>query len=143
MLALVPTFISAQNATVVTDNPVGVSYGATLPDLTTTDIRGSFVAQSDASGTGVLFQVSLSGFPDEGQPFLYHIHENPISGGNCSTAGGHLDPFERGDSPACVADLPQTCQVGDLSGKHGKINGTGFSAKFVESSLHCMYFARR
>jgi Cu/Zn superoxide dismutase len=121
--------VFAQDATAVTNNPAGVSYGATLPDLTTTNIRGSVVAQSDPSGTGVLFQVTLAGFPAEGGPFLYHIHANPIVDGNCSTAGGHLDPFNRGDSPACDASEPSTCQVGDLSGKHGKINGTTFSAK--------------
>lgn len=119
----------AQDATVVTDNAAGISYSATLPNLVTSDIRGSVVGQSNPSGEGVLFQVSLSGFPTEGGPFLYHIHDNPIANGNCSTAGGHLDPFLRGDSPACDSENPSTCQVGDLSGKHGKINGTTFSAK--------------
>ncbi|KAL1306672.1 hypothetical protein AAFC00_005344 [Neodothiora populina] len=118
----------AQNAVEVDDNPSGVTFGATLPNLGTTDIRGSLVAQSNPSGVGALFQVSFSGFPSEGGPFLYHIHAND----NCETPGGHLDPFGRGDSPSCVSSSPNTCQVGDLSGKHGKINGTSFSANYVD-----------
>lgn len=41
--------------------------------------------------------------------------------GNCTSTGPHLDPFERGEMPACDTALPQTCQVGDLAGKHGSI----------------------
>lgn len=127
--ALFVSVVLAQNAIEVTGNPLGASYLATLPDLTSTNIRGSVLASSNPNGTGVLFQVSLSGFPDEGGPFLYHIHVNPITDGNFTTAGGHLDPFLRGDSPSCAADLPATCQVGDLSGKHGKVNGTSYAGK--------------
>lgn len=129
VVAIFFAVVSGQNATVVTGNPLGASYLATLPDIVSANIRGSVLASSDPSGTGVLFQVSFSGFPDEGGPFLYHVHNYPITDGNFSTAGGHLDPFLRGDSPSCDAGLPATCQVGDLSGKHGKINGTTFSAK--------------
>ena len=129
LFTLLCSIVIAQDATAVTNNAPGVEYGATLPDLTTTDIRGSVVAQSNPGGPGILVQASFSGFPDQGGPFLYHIHTNPISNGNCSTAGSHLDPFGRGETPACAADDPSSCQVGDLSGKHGKINGTTFSAK--------------
>lgn len=137
------------NATVTTDNVIGAVYSATLPDSSLTAIRGSVVARTVPDGTGVNFQVSLSGFPAAGGPFrmlpnpvmlshsikaneieVYHIHNNPISSdGNCSSAGSHVDPFERGETPGCDASLPQTCQVGDLAGKHGSINGTDFSAK--------------
>jgi len=129
LFTLLCGFALAQDATEVTDNVSGVTFSPTLPNSATTDIRGSVVGSSDPSGTGVLFQVLLSGFPTEGGPFLYHIHNNPITNGNCSTAGAHLDPFLRGDSPPCDSTSPSTCQVGDLSGKHGKINGTTFSAK--------------
>ena len=52
------------NAAIVEDNPAGVSYVATLPESDTTNIRGSVVGTSNANGTGVNIQVSLSGFPD-------------------------------------------------------------------------------
>lgn len=131
-LGLLFTVVHAQNATVITTNTAGVSYEAILPNSATTNIRGSVVAQSGANDTGVLFQVNFDGFPSEGGPFLYHIHNNRITDGNCSTAGSHLDPFARGETPSCDSTYPATCQVGDLSGKHGKINDTSFSAKFVQ-----------
>ncbi len=57
----------------------------------------------------------------------------PISStGNCVSALGHLDPFIRGEQPPCDSTKPQTCQVGDLSGKHGKIISDPFSAKYVD-----------
>ncbi|KAF2996365.1 hypothetical protein E8E14_002782 [Neopestalotiopsis sp. 37M] len=39
-----------------------------------------------------------------------------------------LDPFVRGEDPACNAIIPQTCQVGDLSGKYSKITSDAFEA---------------
>jgi hypothetical protein len=41
---------------------------------------------------------------------------------------GHLDPFVRGEDPACNATIPQIYQVGDLSGKYGKITSDAFEA---------------
>jgi hypothetical protein len=41
--------------------------------------------------------------------------------GNCTATGAHLDPYLRGEATPCDADAPETCQVGDLSGKHGDI----------------------
>lgn len=62
---------------------------------------------------------------------MYHIHEYPVpSNGSCDATGDHLDPENRGESPPCDASQPQTCQVGDLAGKHGNIPALpGFSAQ--------------
>lgn len=51
-------------AQIVEDNPAGVSYVATLPERENTDIRGSVIGTSNANGTGVNFQISLTGLPD-------------------------------------------------------------------------------
>lgn len=140
------------NASVTTNNPIGAIYSATLPNSELTTIRGSVVGITMPDGVGVNFQVSLAGFPAAGGPFskflcyghakfferirltcvilVYHIHNNPISSdGNCSSAGSHVDPYQRGEMPFCDASLPETCQVGDLAGKHGAINTTDFAAK--------------
>lgn len=54
----------------------------------------------------------------------YHIHTHPISSdGNCSSALGHLSPNGIPDKPACNQLQPQTCQEGDLAGKHGLLPG--------------------
>lgn len=53
--------------------------------------------------------------------------------GNCTSTGPHLDPFERGEVPGCDSDLPQTCQVGDLAGKHGAIVTTDSETTYQTS----------
>lgn len=66
---------------------------------------------------------------------VYHIHVDPVpSDGNCTDTLGHLDPYERGESPACNPIQPETCQVGDLSGKYGTI-----SIPFSDASFQVNY----
>lgn len=121
-------------AAVVSDNPVGVTYVAALPDSRTSDIRGTVSATSGADGLGVQFTISVSGFPDPALgPFMYHLHDQPIpANGNCTAAKAHLDPYERGEVPLCAPGEPQTCQVGDLSGKHGNITGGSFETTYLD-----------
>ncbi|KAL2015889.1 hypothetical protein VTK56DRAFT_4651 [Thermocarpiscus australiensis] len=118
------------DAIAVTNNPPGVVYRATLPDSAFFDpaypnggnIQGEVIAVANPLGMGVLFSVKLSNLPRTGGPFSYHIHVAPVpENGNCTETLGHLDPFIRGETPACNAAVPATCQVGDLSGKHGAI----------------------
>uniref|UniRef100_A0A0S1MK79 superoxide dismutase n=1 Tax=Phakopsora pachyrhizi TaxID=170000 RepID=A0A0S1MK79_PHAPC len=55
--------------------------------------------------------------------FGYHIHTNPISSdGNCSSALGHLDPLQVTDAVVCNGTA-RLCQIGDLSGRNGKLPG--------------------
>lgn len=54
------------------------------------------------------------------------------SNGSCASTLGHLDPFVRGDAPPCDASAPQTCQVGDLSGKYGKVTSDPFKANYTD-----------
>lgn len=62
----------------------------------------------------------------------YHVHVNPLdASGSCASAGAHLDPANRTETPPCDATAPETCQAGDLSGKYGKINGTCASFRQV------------
>lgn len=66
-------------------------------------------------------------------PFLstvYHIHDAPVpADGNCTGTLAHLDPTQRGEQPPCDSTKPQTCQVGDLAGKHGKITSSPFQTQ--------------
>lgn len=62
---------------------------------------------------------------------VYHIHVNPVApNGSCSTVGGHLDPYNATDLVKCNMTEQDKCQVGDLSGKHGKANTSAFSARY-------------
>ena len=139
------------NALITSNNPPGVSYTATLPDSPKTGVRGSITATSNSNDTGVAISVNLFGFPDPSLgPFcklyvpyclnlldwfsnkallVYHIHDQPVpANGNCTATLAHLDPFIRGEIPPCDSSHPETCQVGDLSGKHGKIATSVFTA---------------
>ncbi|KAF2199010.1 Cu,Zn superoxide dismutase-like protein [Delitschia confertaspora ATCC 74209] len=126
--------VQAQGSTVapeVNTNPVGASFVATLPAKQGSALRGSVTAVSGANGKGVDFQVSLSGLPLSGGPFMYHIHEKPVpADGNCTGTGAHLDPYKRGETPPCNTAEKANCQVGDLSGKYGNINGTSYSTAY-------------
>ncbi|OGM46799.1 hypothetical protein ABOM_005022 [Aspergillus bombycis] len=95
------------------------------------NIDGSIRAQSAADGKGVDFTVSFSNLPEEGGPFLYHIHNAAVpSDGNCTATLSHLDPFNRGEKPPCNPSAAQTCQIGDLSGKHGKVTQDPFEEEY-------------
>jgi len=66
---------------------------------------------------------------------VYRIHVNPVpSGGNCDATLDDLDPYERGTATSCDASQPETCEVGDLSGKHGTMSpaNSGFQAFYLE-----------
>lgn len=63
---------------------------------------------------------------------VYHIHAMPVPpSGDCVATGPHVDPYVRGEVPPCDNTQPQTCQVGDLAGKHGNITTDPFSARSV------------
>ncbi|RDA89235.1 hypothetical protein CP532_0589 [Ophiocordyceps camponoti-leonardi (nom. inval.)] len=134
-----------QNAPVIKSNPSGATFEAQLPAEAFTkgslpaNVQGSIVASTPADGVGVEFKVRFNNVPQEGGPFLYHVHVNAVpSDGNCTATLAHLDPYNRGEDPPCDSSRPETCQVGDLSGKHGKANTTSsgsFSADYVDRFL--------
>jgi len=151
LITALGTFVGAQNtttpatgtlgnATTVENNPLGVIYTATLPEkqfFNANDprgnIQGSVSATANPNGIGVSFAVSVSNLPTSGGPFIYHIHAAPVpEDGNCTKTLAHLDPFIRGEAPPCDPTLPQTCQVGDLSGKYGNISSDPFTASYQD-----------
>ncbi|KPM43853.1 hypothetical protein AK830_g2659 [Neonectria ditissima] len=131
--------VAGQDASPVTDNPVGVLYKASLPDepffkQTTIDgnVKGSISASAANGGNGVRFVVKFSNLPKEGGPFLYHLHVDAAPDGNCTKTLAHLDPFERGEETPCDSNDPASCQVGDLSGKYGTIQNDPFEVEYVD-----------
>lgn len=126
------------NATVVTNNPQGAVYVATLPEAAWTklpgggNIKGHVTAVAAPGGRGVIYRVHLTNLP-EGGPFMYHLHDQPVpADGNCTKTLAHLDPFIRGEVTQCNPALPETCQVGDLSGKFGNITAPVFDQTYLD-----------
>ncbi|KAE8351016.1 superoxide dismutase, partial [Aspergillus coremiiformis] len=111
----------AEDAPVLEDNKPATVYEAVLQDKDNSTVRGSFTAWGTDNGVGIRLRVALTGVPKD--TFLnYHIHNSPVpEDGNCYATGGHLDPYQRGDQPPCNTTKPETCQVGDVSGKHGPV----------------------
>lgn len=129
-------------ATASPDQPSS-TYRAVLPDVqynpyVNTNVTGTIDAAGDPQG--VRFTVNITNLPDQAQfgPFAWHIHALPVpDDGNCTATLGHLDPTNRGELYMCDASAPETCQVGDLAGKHGgKITSEGsFETQFVDPYL--------
>ncbi|KAK9417868.1 putative Superoxide dismutase [Seiridium unicorne] len=138
VLAQGPTTGQLGNASVITNNPAGKSYVGTLPaepfwktGALDGNVKGSVTVKSSPGGTGVEYTVKFSNLPKEGGPFPFHIHAAAVpSNGNCTATLAHLDPFVRGEDPVCDSALPETCQVGDLSGKYGKITSDPYEFTF-------------
>ncbi|CAG9971543.1 unnamed protein product [Clonostachys byssicola] len=130
MMLSAAAMVSAREAPVTNNNPVGDVYQAVLPGTSFfpggPKIQGSITAQAGDNGRGVKFNVHFEGIPAAGGPFTYHLHLKPVpEGGNCTATSSHLDPYEAGAVVTCDASKPATCEVGDLAGKHGKIESAG------------------
>ena len=48
---------------------------------------------------------------------------------------GHLDPTQRGELHSCEVEAPQTCQAGDLAGKHGNITAQTWTVSYSDDYL--------
>ncbi|OBT69999.1 hypothetical protein VE03_00366 [Pseudogymnoascus sp. 23342-1-I1] len=122
MLAVASALVAstvAGEAPKVTGNP-DVTYKAEIADSNENGVAGfvEITAGTDGTGTDIEYEFKL---PEEGGPFTFHIHVNPVnSTGSCASTGGHLDPYNAGDSPACDTSKLAFCEVGDLSGKIGQ-----------------------
>ncbi|KAJ1992207.1 Superoxide dismutase [Dimargaris cristalligena] len=106
---------TADHAVAKFENPAGVSGQVTFERQ----------PKCGAQGTHVSFQFSGFGATAVG-PFSYHIHQSPVGAdGGCTATGGHFDPYAVPKTPVYTCNPAQaraTCEVGDLSGKHGKLN---------------------
>ncbi|KAG5934413.1 hypothetical protein E4U59_006243 [Claviceps monticola] len=142
ILAALEASFAAEIAAIVTKNPLDVIYTATLPSKPffeapglSGNVKGFISASAPLDGVGVRFTVRFQNLPKTGGPFPYHIHLKKAAGGNCTAAGPHLDPTDRGDKPPCDAGNLPSCQVGDLAGKYGRIDSDPFTAEYVDKYL--------
>ncbi|GEQ69825.1 hypothetical protein JCM33374_g3500 [Metschnikowia sp. JCM 33374] len=114
---------SAGAAPQVSDSPTDTLYKATFNKT----ISGS-VSFSSKNGS-TLIGVNISNLPSTGGPFMYHIHEKPVpTNGSCAGTLGHFNPY----NGTVGAATPALHEVGDLSGKHGTINGTSIQTSYID-----------
>ncbi|KAL4809488.1 superoxide dismutase [Aspergillus unguis] len=107
------------DAPVVTDNEPISLHHATLLEKDNTTVFGDITITSRLGSSALIVDVVIGGIP-EGEYLNYHIHASPVpEDGNCYRTGAHLDPYGRGQTPPCNITAPWSCEVGDLSGKHG------------------------
>ncbi|GAV54762.1 hypothetical protein ZYGR_0AS00840 [Zygosaccharomyces rouxii] len=119
--------VFAAAAPEVMDSPQNVKYEANFHE----GVEGSIKFKANSEGQ-VKVNFKLHGFPEEGAPFLYHVHEKPVpSNGSCDAALGHLNPYN--GSPDATDDADK--EVGDLSGKHGNITTNPFKTCYVDPYL--------
>ncbi|MBW0471012.1 hypothetical protein O181_010727 [Austropuccinia psidii MF-1] len=101
-------------------------------------VRAQFDFVFSVGANAMVVVVHINGL-DKVNPkgeFAYHIHTNPIGpDGNCTAALEHLNP--KNASANCDFLKPEYCQVGDLSGKFGKISGAigNFTAHYIDPFL--------
>ncbi|KAK3330043.1 Cu,Zn superoxide dismutase-like protein [Apodospora peruviana] len=129
------TLAACQNATVtgklgdarqVRNNPV---IGEVWQAKFNGTVKG--VVTAVANTVGVNYTIEVSGLAADKGPYKYHVHAKAVpADGNCADTGGHLDSYLRGDSPPCDSSKPQTCEIGDLSGKFGLVAGPTVSKSF-------------
>ncbi|RKP32490.1 Cu,Zn superoxide dismutase-like protein [Metschnikowia bicuspidata] len=126
--AAVAAVAAADSAPVLTDSPTNIVYTANFNQ--TSGVKG-FVSFMSLNGT-VSVDVNLTGFPANGGPFMYHVHERPVpTNGNCSGTLGHLNSYNGFET----APTDDTKEVGDLSGKHGMMEGPVYNATYIERYL--------
>ncbi|KAG8959229.1 hypothetical protein FRC00_001808, partial [Tulasnella sp. 408] len=100
-------------------------YGRALAIGNGIEVHLEFWGAPGGSGPTKVTVKGAGLYDNELEPYLYHIHTNPVGKErNCTVALGHLDPLHLTDSLVCDPAFPEYCQEGDLSGKHGKLNGT-------------------
>ena len=123
-IALLASLGLAQSspAVKITDNQQGVWYTAEL-NSGPGNLSGFIGILSDVKGNGVRVSYDFKDFNlTDSLEYSYHIHEKPVpSDGNCNSTGAHFDKYNVGDDHVCDKKEPETCQLGDLSGKHGAI----------------------
>lgn len=148
---LLPSTLAQTPAPPTSGNPPGVQYVAALSG----SLSGSVVASSSANGSGVEMQINVLGLPAGEWPFCESIY--PTQAGreseawcvlicvsivvyyltpstNCSGDPPVLDPYKARTGTGCNQKSPQNCAVGDLWRKHGKMEGTSYSTKYVHQS---------
>ncbi|KAI5280747.1 hypothetical protein KEM54_003513, partial [Ascosphaera aggregata] len=129
---------SAANAPLTFDNAGTVIYEASLPNKSSTPIRGVLTGKAGPNQMGIRFHLRFWNLPDDEYILLlppeYRIH----TGQNCSSIGPLFDPYNSKSINNCDIRNPATwssCAVGDLSGKHGPLPHCSYMTEYLDDYL--------
>ena len=70
------------------------------------------------------------------QPNKWHVHTDPKTS-DCASTGGHYNPFGvdlTAGSGYCGSGADVDCEVGDMSGKHGRLSTPNVAAQYSNKS---------
>ncbi|KAF9143264.1 hypothetical protein BGX30_000947 [Mortierella sp. GBA39] len=111
-----------------------------------TNLNGDFIVNFTFDKVDGGINVTLTGIKglstamaiDKAAGYQYHIHTDPVGPNyGCMATNGHLNPFN-GTAPCNTANLT-SCEIGDLSGKHGNIvptaDGTFSTIHYIDNQL--------
>jgi len=131
-LSTLASMAAASSAPLVSNNPIGASYTAQIKGGESDVTHGYVSMTSNPGGVGMKLSVNIAGLPILKGPYTYYVGDHSLSSEcECSTSGGIFDPYNAGKR-YCNRQQAQTCDVGDLSGKHGCINSTSYVASYNE-----------
>ncbi|KAH9818725.1 Cu/Zn superoxide dismutase [Melampsora americana] len=95
-----------------------------------------FIAPYKSDEVKVIISIAgLDKYSGATGPFPYHVHVNPIKNKDCESALGHLNPFKLPETEVCNPKDFKSCEVGDLSGKHGKLTPAKPFRSYIDSQL--------
>ncbi|KAI9226532.1 MAG: hypothetical protein DHS80DRAFT_25144 [Piptocephalis tieghemiana] len=123
-LALATTLVSAQSINGSNTTPMNPREAARL-FLNDDGVLAQIDFVPVAKGLDITVNVTAGLSP--GGQYAYHLHEVGVYDRNCSRAGFHVDPAlvnpQDGSYSCNPAKAATTCELGDFSGKHGKLIG--------------------
>lgn len=126
--------LGASPATTNSDSPYEAKAVAEFPSGGSQSVEGSVTFTGVKNGS-VNVNVKLSGLPSTGGPLLYHIHEAAVpSNGSCAATLAHFNP-NNGSTDCASQENTSYCELGDLSGKWGKISTSSFEVSYIEPYL--------
>ncbi|CAK9440459.1 uncharacterized protein LODBEIA_P45590 [Lodderomyces beijingensis] len=121
----------AGDAPKVADSTGQYTLEANFEPTATSKITGFIVFRAATNGT-VLVGIQVGNLTQSQEPFSYHIHELPVpANGDCQATLGHFNPY----NGSTTATTPWGLEVGDLSGRNGKISGTYISNQYIDEYI--------
>lgn len=108
-IAALAALAAAGDAPIADGTNIGMTFSANLPS--NGNVTGTIVGSGAPNGEGSNFQISLYNLP-RGASLSYGITAQKIRGGDCSSGGGLLNPFNGVQGGDCTENNAKQCAIG-------------------------------